>query len=33
VSNIYKYDVAYKLLTEERARRDAAKATMKPGVK
>ena len=33
VSNIYKYYVAYKLLSEERDRRTAAKATMKPGVK
>jgi membrane-bound lytic murein transglycosylase MltF len=33
VSNIYKYYVAYKLLTEERARREAAKETIKPGVK
>ncbi len=33
VSNIYKYYVAYKLLSEERTRREAAKATMKPGVK
>jgi membrane-bound lytic murein transglycosylase MltF len=32
VSNIYKYYVAYKLLTEERARREAAKAKMKAGV-
>jgi membrane-bound lytic murein transglycosylase MltF len=29
VSNIYKYFVAYKLLTEESARREAAKASMK----
>jgi membrane-bound lytic murein transglycosylase MltF len=33
VSNIYKYYVAYRLLLEERDRRDAAKAAMKPGVK
>jgi hypothetical protein len=33
VSNIYKYYVAYRLLSEERDRRDAAKAGMKPGVK
>ena len=33
VSNIYKYYVAYKLLSEERTRREAAKAAMKPGVK
>jgi membrane-bound lytic murein transglycosylase MltF len=33
VSNIYKYYVAYKLITEERARRDAAKEAMKPGAK
>ena len=33
VSNIYKYYVAYKLLDEERARRAASKAAMKPGVK
>ena len=33
VSNIYKYYVAYKLLAEERARRAAAKAAMKPGVR
>jgi membrane-bound lytic murein transglycosylase MltF len=33
VSNIYKYYVAYKLLSEERDRREAAKAGMKPGVK
>ena len=33
VSNIYKYYVAYKLLDEERARRAAAKAAMKPGVR
>ena len=33
VSNIYKYYVAYKLLDEERARRAAAKAAMKPGIK
>jgi membrane-bound lytic murein transglycosylase MltF len=32
VSNIYKYYVAYKLLTEERARREAAKARLKAGV-
>jgi membrane-bound lytic murein transglycosylase MltF len=30
VSNIYKYYVAYRLLTEERARREAAKAAIKP---
>ena len=33
VSNIYKYYVAYRLLDEERDRRDAAKAGMKPGAK
>jgi membrane-bound lytic murein transglycosylase MltF len=33
VSNIYKYYVAYKLLSEESARRAAAKAAMKPGIK
>jgi membrane-bound lytic murein transglycosylase MltF len=33
VSNIYKYYVAYKLLDEERARRAASKAAMKPGIK
>jgi membrane-bound lytic murein transglycosylase MltF len=33
VSNIYKYYVAYKLLAEERDRRKAAKASMKPAVK
>ena len=33
VSNIYKYYVAYRLLSEERDRRTAAKAGMKPGVK
>jgi hypothetical protein len=34
VSNIYKYFVAYKLLTEEHARREAAKASLKkPTVK
>jgi membrane-bound lytic murein transglycosylase MltF len=34
VSNIYKYFVAYKLLTAESTRREAAKASMKkPGVK
>jgi membrane-bound lytic murein transglycosylase MltF len=33
VSNIYKYYVAYKLLSEERARREAAKANLKSGVK
>jgi membrane-bound lytic murein transglycosylase MltF len=33
VSNIYKYYVAYKLITEERARREATKKTMKPGAK
>jgi membrane-bound lytic murein transglycosylase MltF len=33
VSNIYKYYVAYKLLTEERARREAAKASIKASVK
>ncbi|MFO7695304.1 MAG: transglycosylase SLT domain-containing protein [Vicinamibacterales bacterium] len=33
VSNIYKYYVAYRLLEEERERRDAAKAGMKAGVK
>ena len=33
VSNIYKYYVAYRLLTEERDRRDAAKAGMKQAVK
>jgi membrane-bound lytic murein transglycosylase MltF len=32
VSNIYKYYVAYKLMTEERARREAAKAKLKSGV-
>jgi membrane-bound lytic murein transglycosylase MltF len=32
VSNIYKYFVAYKLMTEERARREAAKAAIKSGV-
>jgi membrane-bound lytic murein transglycosylase MltF len=31
VSNIYKYYVAYKLMTEENARREAAKATIKSG--
>jgi membrane-bound lytic murein transglycosylase MltF len=31
VSNIYKYYVAYKLMTEERARREAAKARLKAG--
>ncbi len=29
VSNIYKYYVAYRLITEERDRRDAAKALLK----
>jgi len=33
VSNIYKYYVAYRLLSEERDRREAAKAGMKAGVK
>ena len=33
VSNIYKYYVAYKLLSEERDRRVASKAAMKPGIK
>jgi membrane-bound lytic murein transglycosylase MltF len=33
VSNIYKYYVAYRLLAEERARREAAKAGLKTGVK
>jgi membrane-bound lytic murein transglycosylase MltF len=33
VSNIYKYYVAYKLVAGERARRDAAMAGMKSGVK
>jgi membrane-bound lytic murein transglycosylase MltF len=33
VSNIYKYYVAYRLLAEERDRREAAKAEMKAGVK
>jgi membrane-bound lytic murein transglycosylase MltF len=33
VSNIYKYYVAYKLMTEEDARRKAAKAAMKAGAK
>ncbi len=33
VSNIYKYYVAYKLSVEDRARREAAKAGMKSGVK
>ena len=32
VSNIYKYYIAYKLLTEEQARREAAKAELKSGV-
>jgi membrane-bound lytic murein transglycosylase MltF len=32
VTNIYKYYVAYKLMTEERARREAAKASLKSGV-
>jgi membrane-bound lytic murein transglycosylase MltF len=32
VSNIYKYYVAYKLVTEEQARREAAKAALKSGV-
>jgi membrane-bound lytic murein transglycosylase MltF len=31
VSNIYKYYVAYKLMTEENARREAAKAAIKSG--
>ncbi len=31
VSNIYKYYIAYTLITEERARRDAAKESMTPG--
>jgi len=33
VSNIYKYYVAYKLIVEDRARREAAKASMTSGVK
>jgi membrane-bound lytic murein transglycosylase MltF len=33
VSNIYKYYVAYKLLSEERGRREAAKASVTPGAK
>jgi membrane-bound lytic murein transglycosylase MltF len=33
VSNIYKYYVAYRLIAEERARRDAAKARMQTGPK
>jgi hypothetical protein len=32
-SNIYKYYVAYKLLVEERDRREAAKASTKPGAR
>ena len=32
VSNIYKYYVAYKLMTEEHARREVAKAKLKSGV-
>jgi membrane-bound lytic murein transglycosylase MltF len=31
VANIYKYYVAYKLISEESARREAAKEGMKPG--
>jgi len=33
VSNIYKYYVAYKLMSEERARREAAKAKVKAGAR
>jgi hypothetical protein len=33
VSNIYRYYIAYRLLIEERDRRDATKAAMKTGVK
>jgi hypothetical protein len=33
VSNIYKYYVAYRLISEERARREAAKAKIKLGAK
>jgi membrane-bound lytic murein transglycosylase MltF len=33
VSNIYKYFVAYKLIAEDRSRREAAKAGMKSGIK
>ena len=33
VSNIYKYYVAYQLVMEERARRDAAKSALKSSVK
>ena len=33
VSNIYKYDITYRLLTEEQQRRDAAKAAVRKGSK
>jgi membrane-bound lytic murein transglycosylase MltF len=33
VSNIYKYYIAYRLLAENRAQKDAAKASMNPGAK
>ena len=33
LSNTYKDYVAYKLLTEERARREAAKASIKTGIR
>jgi len=31
VSNIYKYYVAYRLMAEERGRRDEAKEAIRPG--
>ena len=33
VSNIYKYYITYRLLTEEQQRRDAAKAAVRKGSK
>jgi len=33
VSNIYKYDIAYALIADQQARRDAARAAVKAGVK
>ena len=33
VSNIYKYDLAYKLIADERERRDDVKAAVKTGTR
>jgi hypothetical protein len=33
VPNIYKYYVAYRLVAEDRARREQAKAVIAPGIK